>query len=784
MEHLNQNSFTFSENDPIDFKKKLGRYLNYWPWFLVTVFITLTSTYFYLRYAPRIYESTAKIKVLDEQEGLSLPTEGVFLNRSSINLTNEIEILKSYIVLEKVAKRLNLTTNFYEVGTIQTRQLHVLPFYFEESILQNKQIDKSLSFTIEVSKSTFEVINNKTQEVLSIPNHDSFAMDHDLPFNIDIRDVFDFKDVENKTYLVNIKPIKNMVASLKGSIKISPVGDGSDLLKLNTKGESIERSEAIINTLIEVFNEDGITDRQLVSERTMSFIDERFVFLAEELDSIEINYQGFKEDNNLVDIVSDVSSGIEQRTQAETEVFKLENQIELVVLLRDNLNDSPEMDLLPANIGVNSENINQLISNFNTAVIDRDKLLTSGGENNPAVQLASSALIELKLNLQRSLQNYLTQLKTSKGQLEDRLLDFTGKISELPKQQRLLKGIVRQQQIKESLYLLLLQKREEAAINLAITEPSIKVVEYALTSANPISPQVNIIYTGALLAGLLLPFGFLYLMFMLDTKVHTRDDIEKVTTNIPILAEIPEIKKKGSLLFTNPNATSVLAESFRILSANVDYLLPKNDDNSKGKIIFSTSTIKGEGKTFVSLNLSLALASLNKKVLLIGADMRNPQIHTYFGTSKNQLGLSSYLNDASENWKELLMTGFDKHPKHYTMLSGAIPPNPAHLLTNGRFEQLLAEARIEFDYIIVDTAPTILVTDTLLISKFADVTLFLTKANYTDKKLLKFSKELSESGKIKNMAYVMNSVGAGKSYSYGYGYGYNYGYSYGYHEEN
>jgi len=783
MEHLNQNSFTFSENDPIDFKKELGRYLNYWPWFLVTVFITLTSTYFYLRYAPRIYESTAKIKVLDEQEGLSLPTEGIFFKRSSINLTNEIEILKSYIVLEKVAKRLNLTTNFYEVGTIQTRELHVLPFYFEESILQNKQMDKSLSFTIEVFKSTFVVTNNKTQEVLSIPNHDSFAMDHDLPFNIDIRDVFDFKDVENKTYFVNIKPIKNTVASLKGSIKISPVGDGSDLLQIKTKGESIERSEAIINTLIEVFNEDGITDRQLVSERTMSFIDERFVFLAEELDSIEINYQDFKEDNNLVDIVSDASSGIEQRTQAETEVFKLENQIELVVLLRDNLNDSPEMDLLPANIGVNSENINQLISNFNTAVIDRDKLLTSGGENNPAVQLASSALIELKLNLQRSLQNYLTQLKTSEGQLEDRLLDFTGKISELPKQQRLLKGIVRQQQIKESLYLLLLQKREEAAINLAITEPSIKVVEYALTSSNPVSPQVNIIYTGALLAGLLLPFGFLYLMFMLDTKVHTRDDIEKVTTNIPILAEIPEIKKKRSLLFTNPNATSVLAESFRILSANVDYVLPKNDEIG-GKVIFSTSTIKGEGKTFVSLNLSLALASLNKKVLLIGADMRNPQIHTYFGTSKNQLGLSSYLNDASANWKELLMTGFDKHPKHYTMLSGAIPPNPAHLLTNGRFEQLLAEAQNEFDYIIVDTAPTILVTDTLLISKFADVTLFLTKANYTDKKLLKFSKELSESGKIKNMAYVMNSVGAGKSYSYGYGYGYNYGYSYGYHEEN
>jgi capsular exopolysaccharide synthesis family protein len=331
------------------------------------------------------------------------------------------------------------------------------------------------------------------------------------------------------------------------------------------------------------------------------------------------------------------------------------------------------------------------------------------------------------------------------------------------------------------LYLLLLQKREEAAINLAITEPSIKIVENAMSSGTPISPNSLFVYLIALVGSLALPFGVLYLIFFLDTKIHDREDFERISSDVPILAEIPQIKKGGSLLFTDPNATSVLAESFRILSANVDFLIPKISNNL-GKIIYCTSTIKGEGKTFVSLNLSLALSSLNKKVLLIGADMRNPQIHTYFGTSKNQLGLSSYLNDQSANWKELLMSGFDEHPEHRTMLSGAIPPNPAHLLTNGRFEQLLTEVRTEFDYVIVDTAPTILVTDTLLISKFADITLFLTKANYTDKKLLKFSKDLSDSKKITNMAYVINSVGAGKSY--GYGYGYNYGYSYGYHEEN
>ena len=783
MEQFNQNPFLAEENTSVDIKKELLQYLQFWPWFLICLFISIGSAYFYLRYASPVYDTTAKIKILDEEGGLELPTAGFVFNRSNINLENELEILKSYVILEKVVNNLNLTSQFYKIGRVQTSQIHELPFDYE-SLINTDSLKKTLSFSVAVEKNQFRVINTQNEKITLIANHDSFDKQHDLPFEIKITPENDLKKSINKVFQINFVSTKKIVLNLKKSIKISPIGDNSDLLQLVLEGESFKSSEAILNNLMEVFNEDGISDRQLVSERTINFIDDRFNFLAKELDSIEINYQGFKEKNNIVDIISDASIGQEQRSVTELKLFELENQLELVELLKNSLNDDSENRLLPADIGLENQGVNKLISEYNLAVMQRDKLSNTAGENNPSLKFIVNSVVELKTNITKSLNNYALKLTTSKQQYRGRALKFIDEVSEMPEKERLLKNIVRQQKIKESLYLLLLQKREEAAINLAVTEPSIKIVEYALTSSLPKSPKKKIVYAGALLAGLLLPFGFLYLMFLLDTKVHTRDDIEKVTTDIPILAEIPEIKKKGSLLFNNPNATSVLAESFRILSANVDYVLPKNDDNSKGKVIFSTSTIKGEGKTFVSLNLSLALASLNKKVLLIGADMRNPQIHTYFGTSKNQLGLSSYLNDASANWKELLMTGFDKHPKHRTMLSGAIPPNPAHLLTNGRFEQLLAETRTEFDYVIVDTAPTILVTDTLLISKFADVTLFLTKANYTDKKLLKFSKELSESGKITNMAYVMNSVGAGKSYGYGYGYGYNYGYSYGYHEEN
>ena len=782
MNQFSQSPFVIEE-DLLDLKKVLSRYLQYWPWFLLSMLITMGSAYFYLRYAPRIYQSVSKIKVLDEDQGLELPTAGIFLNRSNINLENETEILTSYIMLEKVVKRLNLNTEVYEVGRIQTSQIEALPFNFE--IKEDSMGMKGVStYNIQINNNNFTITQEEKNETIIISGHNSYATKHNLPFELQIQNDVEKEFSMGKEFRVSIQSVKMSVLKLKRNIQVAAIGDGSDILSLSLSGESSALSESTLNTLMTVFNDDGINDRQLVSERTINFIDDRFVFLAKELDSIEINYQGFKEQNDIIDIASDVSIGQKQRSVSEQKLFELENQLALTILLKKSLTGTNDSQLLPSNIGLENQGLNSLIFDYNKLLIERSKLSNSAGENNPTLRFLANSALELKMSLNESLDNYLKQLTVSKQQYEERSAKFLGKVSDIPEKERLLKNIVRQQQIKESLYILLLQKREEAAINLAITEPSIKVVEYALSSSTPIFPKKNIVYVGAVLAGLLLPFGFLYLMFMLDTKVHTRDDIEKVTTNIPILAEIPEIKKKGSLLFNNPNATSVLAESFRILSANVDYVIPKNDDNSKGKVIFSTSTIKGEGKTFVSLNLSLALASLNKKVLLIGADMRNPQIHTYFGTSKNQLGLSSYLNDASANWKELLMTGFDKHPKHYTMLSGAIPPNPAHLLTNGRFEQLLAEARTEFDYVIVDTAPTILVTDTLLISKFADVTLFLTKANYTDKKLLKFSKELSESGKIKNMAYVMNSVGAGKSYSYGYGYGYNYGYSYGYHEEN
>jgi len=768
------NSSFFGEEDKIDIKQLIRQYLRYWPWFVLTVVVSILTAYAYLRYAPRIFETYSEVKILDESEGLELPTSAFVFNRSNINLENEIEIISSFLIMDKVVRKLNLNTVFYEEGTIQTKQIESLPLNFNQIILPDS-ISQTLSYKVLVTEKGFQVTNLATDKVINFNEYTTYTTNHKLPFNISLKDQVPLSDIVDTAYNIVFTTVKSAALSLKSSLAVEAIGDRSDLLKLSIKGESRELSEKMLNTLMDVFNQDGIDDRQLVSKRTLDFIDDRFKFLAKELDSIEVDRQDFKQDNNIVDIQTDAQLGLEQRTKSEEEVFILENQLELSGLLVNSLTSDSNSGLLPANIGIENVSINALVSEYNRAVINRDKLISSGGERNPMVQLAINEVQNLKSNIDKSLKTYSAQVKASLDQLKSKNRRLAGRVSQIPEQERLFKAIDRQQKIKESLYLLLLQRREEAAINIAITEPSIKVVEKAFSGLKPISPKPNIVYAGALLGGLLIPFGILYLMFMLDTKLHGKDDINALSPKIPVVGEIPDLKKKKNIIFTDPSDRTALAESFRILSSNVNYILPLNKDN-KGRVIFCTSTIKGEGKTLVSVNLSLALSSINKKVLLIGADLRNPQIHTHIAENKQKPGLSNFLHDVNYNWKDALISGFEKHPNHHIILSGSIPPNPAHLLTNGRFEKLLEEAREEYDYVVVDTAPTILVTDTMLISQLADATIYLARANYTEKNLLNFSKELEAQGKLKNVAYVLNSVGAGKSYGYGYNYGYNYGY--------
>jgi capsular exopolysaccharide synthesis family protein len=751
-------------------KNEVQKYLRFWYWFVLGLILGLTGAYLNLRYTPKVYNSAAKIKILNKTKGLELPSAAFVFNRSNINLENEIEILKSYRIIEQVVKRLDLTMQFYEEGNILTTELDRLPFTVVKK-LSNDSVNWA-SYTIKVTNTAFEVVRGEGEPQI-FEGYSTLNRPHQLPFELQGAPEY-MSQVQGRTFLIKFSPVMPIAMGLKGNMNISTLGKGSDLLQLSYNGQNRVKSEKIINTLIEVFNEDGIYDRQEISRRTIDFIDERFLLLANELDSIESSIQDYKQDNNLITLETDAALGISQRTTTEEELFNLENQIILANMLKETLESGNQATLLPSNIGLSSGDVNGLIAEYNTQVLERDKFAQSGGENNPSIKLYNDALKDLKENMLASIAVYLNQLTVSKQQMERRNQQFVSQVYGLPAKEKMLRAITRQQEIKQTLYLFLLQKREEAAINLAITEPSIKVVEYALSSGGPISPNRRNTYIMGIIAGLLIPFAGIYIFMLLDTKVKNRYDVVQYNSKVPVLAEMPKIKVLGAI-FSNPEDRSSQAEAFRILSSNVRYILPFHE-TPRGQVIFSTSSIKGEGKTHVSVNLSLALSSINKKVLLIGADLRNPQLHTWIGVDKNQKGLTNYLHQSGVDWKDLTIKAFDKHMHHDTLISGSIPPNPASLLTNGRIETLIEEAKQLYDYIIVDTAPTILVTDTLLISHLADATLYVVRANYSEKQLINFSKDLYTTGKLKNMAYVLNGVPVGRGYGYGYNYGYDYGY--------
>jgi len=423
-------------------------------------------------------------------------------------------------------------------------------------------------------------------------------------------------------------------------------------------------------------------------------------------------------------------------------------------------------------------------------VLERTKLLNSGGANNPNVLLLNKSIAKFRANLNRSLNDYSKQIEESIKQWKLRNQQYDNNVASLPLKEKQLREIERKQKIKESLYLLLLEKREIAAIKLAVTEPIVKVVDYALSSAGIVATKSKIVYTAGIALGLLLPFSVLFVLFAMDTKIHNRKDIEKEVSDANIIGEIPEVPRSQALLYTNPNERTILAEATRILSANLEFFLSKKGkEKGKAHVVLCTSSIQGEGKSFAAMNLSLAMSSLNKKVLLIGGDLRNPQIHKYLKIDKKRGGLVNYLMDNSYDWKSSIIKSFENHPTHEILIAGILPPRPTQLLTNGNFEKLIEEAKSSYDYIVIDSAPTLLVTDTLLMAHLADVTIYLTRANHTDKKLIAFYKDLKQKGKLKNLAIVINGLGPKNAYGYGYGYkygykyGYNYGYSYGYSEK-
>ncbi|MFV9484008.1 GumC family protein [Christiangramia sp. ASW11-125] len=782
MSQTSKSPSTKDQNE-LNLRDEAEKYLRYWPWFVASVIFSLLIAYINLRYTVPIYSTSATIIIKDENSGggsefAMMQDLGMFSGMGSNSIENELGILKSRELMQDVMQSLNFTTSYYAEGNVRTTEIYQgSPLLVE---ILNKNSGKETLPNLQISKPIQGAIT-----ITNLSNQQSYIANLGEAFEIGettlvVRDNSSGIDIENFNYYP-LKVVFNDPVSLANSyrsqLQVKLEDYNSTLVNLGLNDPIKEKAQDILDQLIFEYNRQAIEDKNLVARNTAQFIDERLALITGELDSVESGKKEFKQDNNLTDIQSESQLFIESASEFDKKMQEIETQLELSKSMLNFMNQENDSDLLPSNLGLEGSGLNEYIAQYNELVLQRDRILAGSTEKNPVVINLNTQIEQLKNNIFSSIQNVQTNLRIARDDLNRQSAVIGGKISAVPGKEQEFRGIERQQNIKEALYLFLLQKREENSLTLAITAPKAKIVDSAYSSGTPVSPNKRSIYLTALLIGLGIPFAIVYLKNLLNNKIRTKEDITSSGLNIPIVGEIPRLAK-GQNELIQENDRSVMAESFRLMHTNLQYFLAEtsNEINQRATTIFVTSTVKGEGKTFIAFNLAKTLANTGKKVLIMGADLRNPQLQRFQEDAKSWLGVSNYLVDRNLHIQDLIKNS-SLHPDLDILTSGSIPPNPSELLRSHRLEELFDQVKDLYDYILVDTAPAMVVADTFLISKHADLTLYSVRADYTERKLLNFIGDAKDDQKLKNAGLVLNSV---KSANYGYGkYGYSYGYAYG-----
>ena len=783
MENSAQKPYTSDllEDGREDLKKNISRYLKHWPWFFGSLLICLSLAFVYLRYATNIYESKGQIKILKDQSGLDLKgLQGYspLIDMSKINLYNEISILNSRRIAEKVVHKLELTGSYYRSGSIKSFEIweNERPFIVAPADTDTLKNKATAFYNVEFQNLNEVKVSNPENNFSEVFQIGELAQveGHQFIFNFNPNYKGDIGRVAGNTFGFKFQTVFQAVSQLTGQITITPFGERSEILDITIKGQNRHKNEAVVNALIDQFNEDGVDDNRLIAKRTEEFVIERLKYLVKELDTVEKGLVDYKSNNNLFEIENNAALLEGKNSETEKTIFEISSQLTLTNYFRDEILTEDDYKLLPSRIGIDNENINSYTQIYNDEVLERETLLTSSTSANPKIREKNNILDQLKINIVKTINNYIKSLEISLIELNQREQNFDLSIGKLPQLEKEIRIIERQQEVKQKLYLFLLQKREEAALSYAITAPIIKIVDYAYTPPTPVSPNSKIILFISVLLGLGLPFGILYVVFLLDTKIKGKDQIKSVLPTIPILAEVPQQKDKENKVIL-PNDRSSIAESFRIMRTNLNFMRKKDEHghSKASEVVFVTSTTKGEGKTFIATSLASALVAAGNKVLLMGCDLRNPQIHSYFNLNKNLPGVSNFLYDDRLSLEDIIIHKPLEGLALDVILSGDIPPNPAEMLMNSKFKTLIESSKGHYDYIIVDTAPTILVTDTILISNYADITLYITRSGFTDTRLLPHIKDVQE--KLINMGVVINGLDDSGVNAYNYGYGYGYG---------
>ena len=773
--------------DVISLNDIMDMFLPRWRWFLLSVVVVMGLAVLYLLSAADSYTRSADILIKDNSKGGSVDAGNEFADmsifRSNTNINNEITTLKSPTLMTEVIKRLRLN----ETYTIR-EGLKSVELYKETPVtvtIHNK-VKKPLTFDITLT-------DNDNFEISSIKyGKDEYDAEikgrigQSVKTPVGAMTVNATKKVRKKYIGTTIEyanmDIDLLADSYSDALQAELTKEDGTIINLSINATSIEKAEDILNTLIKVYNEYWILDKNQIAVSTSRFIGERLGVIEGELGHVDANISSYKSANLLPDVQAASQLYLTQSAESKKILLELNDQLATAQFIRHELKTKSIDQTLPSNSGIDNTSIQSQITDYNKGVLDRNRLLSNSSETNPLVVDLTNSLESMKKTIIQSIDNYIVVINTQISSNRQQEATTTSKLASNPTQAKYLLSVERQQKVKEELYLYLLQTREENELSQAFTAYNTRVITAPRGSMFPTAPRKKLILFIAFVASLLLPAIVFYIKDSVDTKIRGRKDLEKLT--IPFIGEIPlyvapgkrlfgRRKKKGTeqmVVVVKEGSRDVINEAFRVLRSNIDFMT--SGDRQKNVIVM-TSFNPGSGKSFLTMNIANTYALKGKKILVIDGDLRHGTASAYVNNPSQ--GFSDFLGNRIADWHTIIVKD-ERYADLHVLPVGTVPPNPTELLEEGRLQRIIEEARKEYDYIFIDCPPIDIVADTQLIEKYADRTIFIVRAGLFDRSMLVDLESIYQQKRFKNLALILNGTeGAG---GYGYRYGYKYGYRY------
>ncbi|MDR3715411.1 MAG: polysaccharide biosynthesis tyrosine autokinase [Puia sp.] len=776
MAEQNQNSFADDllkqqGNKPMGLREFVLRYLRYIPWVLLCVALSMVLGYFKIRYTVPTYKVEASLLIRNDAEemgGKDAKLGQLFMSDNTKNLSNEIQILRSRPILERVSRDLDLSPHYYSKGKVRSSEQYKGEVLFRLEILKMSDSLNGFGFSITVLDEQQFTLNKQKQpyrfgQVFNIGNNLCMLVRNPgTAINY----------LQSREYVVNWLPPPVMADILHGGVKVTQGQEYATVLTLSMETENIAMGRDIINTLMAVYDSLIVEDKNRIADQTLRFIDDRLDTLRHELGGVQGGLKDFMEKNNAFDVTGLSTIYMNSIKETSKDLDDQEVKIRVLDFLYDYLNRSEnQYKLVPTNLGIVDPTLTESVNGYNLLQLQRETNLKTTTPDNPMIQKMDLALDHLRRDMLQSLKNVRHAYEISKDYITKRGEQFKGELQSLPGKSMKEADITRNQHILEDLYTFLLQKKLETSISSASTISNSKVIEPALGSSQPVKPNHGSIYMTYLIIGLVIPIAIIAVIEMLSDKVNNRMEVEKATS-VPILGEIGHSDDDQALIVTR-NSRKFVAEQFRIIRTNLQYITGRNERPT----ILVTSSFSGEGKSFISTNIGAVMALTGKKTVIMEFDIRKPKILAGLDL-KRKMGITNFIIGRS---------GFEDLPvpvegieNLFVIPCGPIPPNPSELLLNPKLDELMRLVKENFDVVIMDTAPVGLVSDAINLSKFADCTLYIVRSGHTVRRLLGLVDELYTQKKLPGLSLLLNDVKLGGGYYGGYygGYGY-YGYGYG-----